>query len=329
MRFLQPEMGVWLLVVPAAAFFWAAQVLYKRRSRRRQHLQPRFLPLSRRSTFKRDFLTLGCVIAAVVFLTGAAARPQMLIELQSPEFQRYDLVVVLDRSVSMRARDIQPSRAERARAELKNFLRRKPDVIDRVGLVGFAGSPIILSYLTRDVDSLMFFLDWMADDSTIFYGTDIGAALSSAMDVVDRDKQGTPKVFLVISDGEDQGGTLAAAVGTVRSRGIPVHTIGIGSSEPALLPISRPGERETFLRDDEGKVVTTRFDESSLRAIADATGGRYLRSSSGGELVSALDAIVRAERRQTGSRTVHEYRDVHRVLLAGALIAVAALAAIV
>jgi Ca-activated chloride channel family protein len=320
-------MALWLLAVPAIAVFWGAQYLYKRHTRRRQLVQPRFTRLSRRTPFRRDVAILAFASLAVVFLVGALARPQLLVEQNAPEFQRHDLVVVLDRSVSMRARDVKPSRAERARSELKNFLRKKPDVIDRIGLVGFAGSPLILSYLSRDVDSMLFYLDWMAEDPSIFYGTDIGAALSSALEVVDREKSASRSVFVVISDGEDQGSTLASAIATIRRRNIPVHTIGIGSPQEALLPVSRPGEREVFLRDDEGRLVTTRYDETSLKFIADATGGRYARSQAGGELLTALDAIVLAERRQTGSRTVHEYRDVHRLLLAGALVAVAALVA--
>lgn len=329
MRFLHPEMGVWLLAVPLIAAAWFAHYLYKGYSRRRAGIQRRFLGLSRRSTFGRDVLVLALACSAVGLLVGALVRPQVVTERHTPEFERQDLVVLLDRSVSMRARDVKPSRAERALTELKNFLQRKPDAIDRVALVGFAGSPLILSYLTRDVDTLLFYLDWMAEDPAIFYGTDIGAALSSAMEVVARDTQPSRKIFLVISDGEDQGTTLNASIATVKRHGIPVHAIGIGSPAEALLPISRPGQRDVFLRDDDGRLVTTQFDETSLRGIAAATGGRYLRSQSGGELVSALNAIERAERRRIGSKTTNEYRDVYRWLLAGALAAVVLMVAIV
>lgn len=328
MRFLHPDLGIWLLAVPAIAVFCLAHYLYKRLSRRREAVQRRFLGLSRRSTFGRDALVLVLASSAAGLLVAALVRPQVVTERYAPEFERQDLVVLLDRSVSMRARDVKPSRAERALTELKNFLQRKPETIDRVALVGFAGAPLILSYLTRDVDTLLFYLDWMAEDPALFYGTDIGAALSSALEVVARDTQPTRKIFLVISDGEDQGTTLDASIATVKRQNIPVHAIGIGSPTEALLPISRPGQRDVFLRDDEGRLVTTEFDETSLRAIAAATGGRYMRSQSGSELVSALHAIERTERRQVGSKTTNEYRDVYRWLLAGALAAIAVMVAI-
>lgn len=329
MRLLQPEQATWLIAIPAIVLFWLAYYLYKRHSRRREGVQRRFYRLSRRSTFGRDALVLALATAAAGLLVAALLRPQVVIERYVPQFERQDLVVMLDRSVSMRARDVNPSRAERALAELKNFLRRKPDTIDRVGLVGFANAPLILSYLTRDMDALLFYLDWMGQDPTIFYGTDIGAALTSALEVVARDTQTTRKIFLVISDGEDQGTTLNTSLATVKQQNIPIHAIGVGSTADALLPVSRPGERDVFLRDDEGRLVTTKFDETSLRAIAAATGGRYIRSQSGSELVSALNSIERAERRQVGSNMTNEYRDVYRWLLAGALAAVAVMVAIV
>jgi hypothetical protein len=238
------------------------------------------------------------------------------------------VVVIFDRSVSMRARDIAPSRSARAIAELRTFLRHKPEAIDRVGLVGFAGSPLIVSYLTSDVDSLLFYLDWMGEDPSIFYGTDIGAALTSALEVVKADKRPTRKLFLLISDGEDQGSTLRSALAEVRRRGIPVHSIGIGAAEGAVLPVTEAGERERLLRDDEGHLVTTRFSEVSLRATAAATGGRYIRSETGNELLSAFDTILSADRRQIGWERTTEFHDLYPLLLAGALAAVTLLMAI-
>lgn len=327
MRFLHPQMAVWLFAVPATAAFCLARALYRRRSRVREGIQPRFASVSRRAGYGRDAMVGLVASIGVVLLVGAAARPQLLRERQAPEYERQDLVVILDRSISMRARDVAPSRAERALSELKIFLQRKPEEIDRVGLVGFAASPLVLSYLTRDVGSILFYLDWLKDDPSVLYGTDIGAAITSALEVVTRDKQPGRKLFLVISDGDDDGGTLLRAVTAARQRGIRVHCIGIGAPGETAIPVSRPGERDVFLRDDTGRLVKTQFNESSLRAVAAATEGRYLRSQSTGDVLAALSAVARADRRRVGTRTVHDYVDIHRALLAGALAAVALLVA--
>lgn len=327
-RFLQPEMMAWLLAVPAVVAVWLAHFLYKRRTQRRAAVQSRFRSLSRRSTWRRDAAVLLLGVAATSLLAAALMRPQVLLEHRTPEFERQDLILILDRSVSMRARDVRPSRAERALTEIKNFLRRKPEAIDRVGLVGFAGTSLILSYLTGDVDSILFYLDWIADDPAVLYGTDMGAALSSALEVVNRDQHPTRKLFLVISDGEDQGDGLDEAVTAVKAQDLRIHTIGIGSAQESLIPVSLPGQRELFLEDDEGQTLTTRFNETSLRTLAASTGGQYIRSATGSELRAALEEIASVNRIQTGWQTTTEYRDVYVLLLAAAGLAAAALVAI-
>jgi Ca-activated chloride channel family protein len=328
LRFLQPEMAIWGSSVPALAAFWFLHYYYKRRSRLRADVRPRFLPLSRRSTWVRDAAVLALALATTSLLVMALMRPQIMRERRTPEYERQDLILVLDRSVSMRARDIRPSRAERASAELKHFLQRKPEAIDRVGLVGFAGTSLVLSYLTRDVDSLLFYLDWITEDPSVFYGTDIGAALTSAMEVVTRDQKPSRKFFLVVSDGEDQGSTMQQALGAVSRAGIRIHAIGIGSHQESMIPITMEDGTETLLTDDQGRAVTTRFNESSLRSLTSATQGRYIRSVTGGELLTALDTIAHAGRVQTGWRTTTEYQDTYAALLAAAAIAVVSLVAL-
>jgi Ca-activated chloride channel family protein len=327
MRFVHPEMAVWLLAVAAAAVLGLAHALYRRRSRRLAGIQPRFAAASRRSGALSDARTTLIACTAIALLVGAAARPQLLREAREPEYERQDLVILLDRSASMHARDVAPSRATRALDELRTFLQRKPEEIDRVALVGFAATPLVVSYLTRDVGSLLFYVDWLRQDPSILYGTDIGAAMSSALEVVARDDKPGRKLFLVISDGEDDGTSLEGAVAAAKRRGIRVYTIGIGSPDRTVIPVSRSGERDVFLRDDTGRLVTTQFNEGSLRAVAAATSGRYLRSQRAGDVLAALDTIVRADRRRIGTRTVYAYADVHTYLLAAALVAVGFLVA--
>jgi Ca-activated chloride channel family protein len=317
-RFLHPDMAIWLLAVPAAAACWLVHVLYKHACRRRAAVPARFAPLSRRSSPLRDVAILTLAAISIGLLVAALTEPQLLRERTEPEYERQALILILDRSVSMRARDILPSRAERALVEIKNFLRRKPDAIERVGLVGFAGSPVILAYLTKDLDNVMFYLDWIADDPTLLYGTDMGGALTSALEVTHRDPTETHKMFLLISDGEDHSGGVAAAVAAVKAEHIRVHCIGIGSPVESLIPVGFEGGRSIFLRDDDGNLLTTRFNETTLRSMAEATGGVYVRTTNGDDLRDAIETIARSELRQTGFKTTTEYRDVYPLLLAAA-----------
>jgi Ca-activated chloride channel homolog len=320
LRLLHPDMAIWLLAIPVAAACWLVHVLYKHAVRRRTATQERFATLSRRSTLRRDTAVFGLAALAIGLLVAALMQPQLQRQRIEPQYERQSLIIMLDRSVSMRARDILPSRAERALDEIKNFLRRKPDAIERVGLVGFAGSPVILAYLTKDLDTVMFYLDWIADDPTILYGTDMGGALNSALEVSHRDRDPSPthKLFLMISDGEDQSGGVAPAVAAVKAEHIRVHCIGIGSPVESLIPVGFEGGRDVFLRDDDGNLMTTRFNETTLRSMAEATGGVYVRAAHGGDLRDAIETIARSELHQIGFKTTIEYRDIYQLLVAAA-----------
>jgi Ca-activated chloride channel family protein len=312
-------MAVWLLAIPAAVVFWLLHYRYKWRQRRPHLMGSR--RHSRRTTAVRDVAVLGLSVLAVTLLIAAMMRPQVRLKRQRPVFDQRDLVLVLDRSISMRARDVFPSRFEHAIEEIQTFLRRKPEVIDRVALVGFAATSVILSYPTDDIESLSFYLDWVRNDPTPLFGTDIGTALESALSVVGRDPQGVPPVFVVISDGDDQGPELERAMARITRAGIRVNCVGIGSDTAVPMPVPDKSGHQGVLRDSSGGVLLTRLDEATLRYLASTTGGLYFRSVTAGELLSALDRIAFDERRQLGSTTTLEYRDVYLSLLAmGALV---------
>ena len=319
MRLLRPEMAAWLLSVPLVAVCWYVHFYYKWGRRGPWPSAPGVRALSRRSTQRHDAAVLVLSALTVALLGGAMMRPQVLLARRTPELERQDLILILDRSVSMNARDIRPSRLGRALDEIKDFLQRKPDTIDRVALVGFASTAVPLSYPTRDLDSIFFYLDWAREDPTPMYGTNIGGALTSALAVARRDQQeGVPPLFVVISDGEDDGEELERAVAAFRRDNLRVHAIGIGSHETVPMPVTGADGREAFLEDEAGQVLMTRFDETTLRRISASTGGRYFRSVTGGELRSAFDAAAMAERRQIGWATTTEYRDLYLFLLAAA-----------
>jgi Ca-activated chloride channel family protein len=325
MRYLDLEFLRWWQVLPVLVACWAVRYSYVRTVRNQTAVAARFTQLSRRSTRPREFAVLALTLLAAAALVFALLRPQVLLAARIPEIERQDLIVMLDRSASMRAHDIAPSRFSRATLEIRNFLRHKPDGIDRVGLVGFADASLILSYLTTDLDTVAFYLDWIDGDPQTLLGTDIGAALKSGMEVARKDDRRTRKVFLLVSDGEDYGADLNRQLNVFRAQGYRVHCIGIGSDRDVAVPVIGADGKETALRDENGRVVKTRFSEATLRQIAAVTGGRYLRSTTGGELAAGIASIVSSERRVIGWRTTTEYRDLYPAGLAVAGAAVAAL----
>lgn len=311
MRLLRPEFAVWWELVPLLLALYTIQLVYLGRVKRAAAVAPRFAPLSRRSSALRHAGVAMCGLLSAGALVFALLRPQALLTVREPQYEREDLVLMLDRSASMRAHDVNPSRFGRAVLEIRNFLQHKPENIDRVGLVGFAGSSLILSYLTSDLDTVSFYLDWIDNDPETLLGTDIGAALKSGLEVATKDDRRTRKIFVLISDGEDYGNEVAQQLAVYRADGQRINTIGIGSDREVDVPILQPDGREIALRDDAGQVVRTKFEESTLRQLATLSGGRYVRSTTGGELAAALTDIERGERRLEGFRTVTEYRDLY------------------
>lgn len=320
MRFLRPEFAVWFAALPILIGAWAIHA--RARTRFRRAAVP--VPLRHRSrltTRTRAAATLAASTLAFAALVLALMRPQLLVEAEKPVYAKEDLVIVLDHSASMGARDVPPSRFARAVQEIKTFLVHKPEIIDRVGLVEFAGTSLILSHLTNDIDSLTFYLDWIRETPEVRFGTDIGAALATARELVRKDDRQTTKVFLVISDGADQGTQLSKELAAVRNERTRVYAIGIGADTDAVVPVVNERGIETLLEDDEGQTLTAGFDESTLRDIASQTGGRYVRSVTGADLSLALQDLIARERPLLGTTRTTAYKDVYREMLAVAAMA--------
>jgi len=325
MRFLRPDLVRWWIVIPVLVAGCGLHWRLMRAFRRRAAILDRFAALSRRSTWRRDAAVVAASLIAATAIVFALMRPQVLLAQRVPEYERVDLIIMLDRSLSMRARDITPSRFSRASQELRNLLRQKPEGIDRIGLVGFAESAVVLSYLTGDVESVLFYLDWLDSDQSVLFGTNIGAALKSAREIATKDDRPTRKRFLIVSDGEDYGTELNAALDTFRADGSRIDCIGIGSDHAVPIPLTAADAEDAYLRDDAGRRVTTTFAEGTLVRIAATSGGRYLRSTNGTELTRAMTALVSGDRRIVGWRSATEYRDVYPAAVAVAAAAAAVL----
>jgi Ca-activated chloride channel homolog len=320
MRFLHPEFATWLLALPLAVAWWTFRRYARASFVRDAALGERTRAASRLSTTRTDLLALALALVTFSALVFAAVRPQLLYEWRLPQFERRDLLLVLDRSLSMRARDIAPTRFARAIAEIKQFLDEKPPEIDRVALVGFSNAAIAISHFTRNVDSLFFYLDWLADDTRPNFGTDIGSALLTASDVIKRDGLPTNKVVLVISDGEDEGEVLESAINELRTAGVTIYSIGVGGSRPVEVAV--PADDGNG---DAGWALNVTFNEGTLRTIAAAGNGRYYRSQTGRELLEAMRDLASRERRQLGWIDQIEYRDLHPYALGVAALAACAL----
>jgi len=324
MVFLQPEYFKLLFVLAFLAPLWLFYFFSKRNTRKRLGAGGPLQKVSHLHSLWRDgsrYLLINLALGALVL---ALAHPQLVREKQVGQPEKMDVVFLLDSSPSMRAEDVPPSRLERALEIVGRFARHKPSQ-DRIGLVSFASGSLILSYLTEDPSNILYYLNYLKDDSSFSPGTNIGRAIQNGLAVLARETELHPevatrqkKVFILISDGEDHGNELESAVRDATRHGIRVHTVGIGSAEGAPIPIGRENGVVQYLEDAKGSRVLSRFDERSLHWIAESTGGTARRSFTGQELEGFFAAIVKQERKIEGVKKVVEYEDVYRRFLLAA-----------
>jgi Ca-activated chloride channel family protein len=201
----------------------------------------------------------------------ALARPQWGEQTEVSHLFGQDTLFILDCSRSMLASDVAPSRLQRAKLAILDYVQRRSH--GRVGLVAFAGQAFLQCPLTFDYgafqDALM-----AIDDKTIpVPGTDIGRALDEAFRAMDKAQR--RKVLVLLTDGEDleKGGARTAEV--LGKEGVVVFTVGVGTPAGTEIQMVNEQGRPELLRDSHGEVVRSRLDEPILRAIAQATHGAY------------------------------------------------------
>ena len=230
-------------------------------------------------TVHKTLPTLLCFALLIV----VTARP--LLSGNSKQIMKgaLDVVAILDVSKSMAAEDCGPeiSRVEKAKDTLLKCL---PDLAgNRLGIVTFAGKSFPQAELTDDFHALKFVLrNWVTVDSAPSQGSNIGRALSEAVDLFEKgDKK---KVILLFSDGghvrpENLDGILT----DIAAKDITIVSVGLGSVTGSRIPVYEKGEFKEWFK-IKGKEVVTRLNEEILREISQATGGKYIYISSGKKL---------------------------------------------
>jgi Ca-activated chloride channel family protein len=318
-RFLSTEILFGLLLVPVlGAFFWGTRQARKRALAQFGDLvlvQKLSATLNRRARAAKSVLML----LVVAFLVLALARPQFGTRVETVTSEGQDVMVALDVSRSMLAEDVNPNRLERARLEIMRIVQRLDG--DRIGLVAFAGNAFVQSPLTVDYGAAALFLNSMNTDLIPLQGTNLGEALTVALDAFE---EGTSdyRVLIVVTDGEDHEGEIDQALERARDEGVQIHTVGIGSLDGVPIPeFDASGERTGFIRDEEGAVVTTRLDESTLERVAEATGGRYFPAlGAGADLDLLVEEVTGAEGRELETREVTQFDEQFQIFLGFALI---------
>ena len=318
-RFVSTEILFGLVLVPTlGAFFWATRQARRRALEQFGDLalvQKLSTTLSRRGRAAKS----GLILLSVGFLVLALARPQFGTRVETITSEGQDVMVALDVSRSMLAEDVAPNRLERARLEIMRILQRLDG--DRIGFVAFAGNAFVQSPLTVDYGAATLFLNAMSPDLIPIQGTNLGEALTVALDAFEEGTR-DHRVLIVVTDGEDHEGQIDGALERALDQGVQIHTVGIGSLEGVPIPeFDASGVRSGFIRDDEGAVVTTQLDESTLERVAQATGGRYFPAlGPGANLDPLIEEIMGREGRELEAREITQFDEQFQIFLGFALV---------
>ena len=308
MRFAAPEHFLLLLLVALVGLFLLWALGRKKRLLARFGDLPLIMKIAPEISFARQRTKALLVTAGMVFLVLALARLQFGTHLERIKREGLDIIVALDVSNSMLARDFKPSRLEKARQEVRAIIDRLAG--DRIGLVAFAGDAFVQCPLTLDYAAAGMLLSVMDPHSVSIQGTSLAAAIRTAVDAFEH-RERKHKVLLLLTDGEDHQGEAEQAAEEARKAGVRIYTVGIGSPAGEPIPIlDRNGQQVGFKKDENGEVIVSRLDETILQKIAMTTGGKYYHATAGEmELDRIFDEISKLEKKEQEGTLVTRYDD--------------------
>jgi Ca-activated chloride channel family protein len=315
-EFLNKEL-FWLLILLPLAVFWYAF---------KHNKQTAELKISSLKGFKassswfpkfRHFLFV-LRLAALALLITAIARPRTVdVSTKTKTTRGIDIVMAIDVSASMLAKDLSPNRLEALKNVASEFITGRPN--DRIGLVEYAGESYTKTPITSDKSIVLRALSDIKYNTIIEGGTAIGMGLATSVNRL-KDSKAKSKIIILLTDGVNNSGFIDPKIASELAveYGIKTYTIGLGTNGMALSPIARmPNGSFQYGR------VQVEIDEALLKEIADATGGKYFRATNNRKLVEIYDEINKLEKTEIEEFKFYNYEEKYRslVLFAGLLIA--------
>lgn len=246
-------------------------------------------------------------LAAMALLVVALARPRTVaISSQTKMTRGIDIVMAIDVSASMLARDLKPNRLAALRNVAANFVKNRPN--DRIGLVFYAGEAYTKTPVTSDKGIILNAMRDIRYDKTLQDGTAIGMGLATAVNRL-KDSKAKSKVIILLTDGVNNSGTIEpeTASDIAREFGIKVYTIGIGRNGMAEFPYSETRGGEFLYR-----LMEVKIDEQLMKDIAAKTDGKYFRATSNTRLNAIYDEINKLETTEIEELKYYDYDEKFR-----------------
>ena len=312
-QFLNPEF-FWILLVIPIIFAWF--VLKKNKLNNSISvpntsallLYPSILPKL------KPFLNFLRILS-LIFIIIALARPQTIdVSTKVKNNQGIDIVMAIDVSASMLAKDLKPNRLEALKNVASNFILNRTN--DRIGLVEYAGESYTKTPITSDKNIILKSLKEINYNTIIEGGTAIGMGLATSVNRI-KDSKAKSKVIILLTDGVNNSGFIDpnTAAELAIEYGIKIYTIGIGTNGMALSPVGV---------DNNGKFsyakIQVEIDEDLLIEIADITGGKYFRATNNKKLQEIYSEINKLEKSDIEEIKYYNHEEKYRFYILLAII---------
>ena len=300
MFFEYPKL-LWLLVIPVLLVL---NYIYQEVAERRPHMRVStavpwmasgrsFMAILRHVPFLLRTFALVMIIVAI-------ARPRSSEEMERVDTEGIDIVLAMDVSTSMLARDLTPDRINASKDIAIEFIAQRPT--DRMGIVVFAGESFTQCPLTTDRATLINLMKEVQTD-LIEDGTAIGNGLATAVARM-KDSDAKSRVVILLTDGVNNRGEISPqmAAEIAKTYGVRVYTIGVGKEGMAPYPVMTPWGVEV-------QNVKVEIDEALLAEIAESTGGRYFRATDNTKLSEIYSEINKMEKARTTVDSFPVYKE--------------------
>lgn len=257
----------------------------------------------------RPFL-LVLRLAALCFFIVAMARPREVDEsTKVKKTEGIDIVMSVDVSASMLAKDLKPNRFEALREVAKDFVKQRPN--DRFGITIFAGESYTKTPITSDKEITLKAIEAIEFNDLIEGGTAIGMGLATSVNKL-KESEAKSKVIILLTDGVNNSGFIDPVTATelALQYNTKVYTIGIGTNGEALSPVAVRGDGSFVYRN-----VKVEIDEALLKDISKQTGGKYFRATDNEKLKSIYNEIDKLETSEIEEFKYYNYDEKFRLLI--------------
>lgn len=292
MNFAQPSILLLLILLPILG----AVAIFTSRTRRRQwsaFIAPRLRDsLLKKSSSLPRWLALFFLLTASAAIIIALARPRADAGTKQEKTRGRNVMVALDISKSMRVADVKPDRLAQAKVVIYELLEAMPN--ERIGFLGFAGTPNVYAPLTIDHSAVRETVDQIDETWAPLGGSDLAAAVHIATETLKKTGQKN-NALVIISDGEEirdeaNHGELESMIAEAERAGVYIVAIGVGTEDGGFVP--NPNSPNGQMMDHDGHPVVSRLEAGVMRKLAEETKGRFAIAGSGLNIPTLVKSVV-------------------------------------